>query len=189
MIKSIKQLVRRNENLYFGLRVARMFLLRSFGGFKGVHPTANFLGESQISKDLSIGAYSSIGPGAYICPRVKIGNYVLVAPNFSIVGDDHRMDLVGVPYIFSGRPEGRNTLIGDDVWIGRNVCIRSGVKIGRGALVAMGAVVTKDVMPYSIVAGVPAKEIGVRFDASQIKIHDQMLAKDPKRKAYCGKKS
>lgn len=54
--------------------------------------------------------------------------------------------------------------IGNDVWIGANVCILPGVKIGDGAIVAAGAVVTKDVPPYAIVGGVPAKVIKYRFE-------------------------
>lgn len=53
--------------------------------------------------------------------------------------------------------------IGNDVWIGDNVIIKNGVKIGDGAVVGLGAVVTKDVPPYAVVAGVPAKVIKYRF--------------------------
>lgn len=59
--------------------------------------------------------------------------------------------------------------IGNDVWIGANVCILPGVKIGDGAIIATGAVVTKDVEPYAIVGGVPAKIIKKRFDDNVIK--------------------
>lgn len=185
MIRFLKKVVRRNESLYLRCRMARMWLIRWTSGYQSVAPTANFLGRSKISKDLSLGDYSSIGPGAYICPRVKMGNYVMAAPNLSIVGDDHRIDQVGVPYIFSGRPDLQITEVDHDVWIGRNVSIRSGVRIGRGALIAMGAVVTKDVEPYSIVAGIPAKKIGMRFSEQEMLAHDQMLMSTPKLMRYC----
>ena len=55
-----------------------------------------------------------------------------------------------------------DTLIGDDVWIGANVAILAGVRIGNGAIIGAGAVVTKDVPPYAIVGGVPAKVIKYR---------------------------
>lgn len=58
--------------------------------------------------------------------------------------------------------------IGNDVWIGASVLIMNGVTIGDGAIVAAGAVVTKDVMPYHIVGGVPARKIGQRFEDSDI---------------------
>lgn len=60
-------------------------------------------------------------------------------------------------------------VIGNDVWIGSNVLLLPGVHIGDGAIVAAGAVVTKDVSPYSIVGGVPAKEIKKRFSEEEIK--------------------
>jgi acetyltransferase-like isoleucine patch superfamily enzyme len=185
MVRSLKKIIRRNEYLYLFFRMARMWLIRFLGGYNGVAATANFLQRSKISKDLILGAYSSIGPGAYICPRVKMGNYVMTAPNLSIVGDDHRTDQVGIPYIFSGRPDLQATEIGHDVWIGRNVTIRSGVIIGRGALIAMGAIVTKDVEPYSIVAGIPARKIRMRFNEQDILVHDKMLMSTPKLIRYC----
>ena len=58
--------------------------------------------------------------------------------------------------------------IGNDVWIGDNVFIKSGVKIGDGAVVGAGAVVTKDVPPYAVVVGVPARVIKYRFDEKTI---------------------
>ncbi len=60
-------------------------------------------------------------------------------------------------------------VIGNDVWIGQNAVIMDGVHVGDGAIVAAGAVVTKDVPPYAIVGGVPARVIKYRFDAGTIK--------------------
>jgi len=64
--------------------------------------------------------------------------------------------------------EYEHTHIGNDVWIGANAIIKSGLKIGDGAIIASGAVVTKDVAPYSIVGGVPAKHLKFRFSDQQI---------------------
>ena len=58
--------------------------------------------------------------------------------------------------------------IGNDVWIGSNVIILDGLKIGDGAIIAAGSVVTKDVLPYAIVTGVPAKFLRLRFSEQQI---------------------
>lgn len=58
----------------------------------------------------------------------------------------------------------RRTVIGNDVWIGNNAIIIAGVNVGDGAIIGAGAVVTKDVAPYDIVGGVPARKIGERFD-------------------------
>ena len=63
----------------------------------------------------------------------------------------------------------RKTEIGNDVWIGEHATIKAGVKIGDGAIVASGAVVTKDVPPYAIVGGVPARLIRMRFGEDTVK--------------------
>ena len=159
------------------------------GGYRRVDRTANFLGKSRISRDIAVGPHSSIGPRAWIGPRVEMGKYVLLAPDVTITGDDHHYDIIGTPVIFSSRPKVRKTVIGDDVWIGQHACIRSGITIGQGAIVAMGAVVTKDVPPYSIVGGVPAKVIRMRFSEEEGRIHDKMLTEPVKKIRYCGKKT
>lgn len=64
-----------------------------------------------------------------------------------------------------------------DNWIGANATILKGVTIGEGAVVAAGAVVTKDVAPYTIVGGVPAKYIGDRFTPEELARHRQVLGK------------
>ena len=183
----LKKMLRSSNRLYFIIRVVRMFMIRRIKGYTTIHYSSNLLGRSQISKDVKVGAFCSVGPGAHICPNVEMRDYVMIAPNFSVVGDDHRIDQVGVPYIFSGRPELKKTKIESDVWIGRNVMLRAGVRVGRGALVAMGAVVTKDVEAYAIVAGVPEKTIGSRFadPMDQVK-HDSMLAETPVLRHFCG---
>ena len=187
MIHLFKNWIRANNKRYFYFRVAKMFLFRKLFGYRNVDSTAYFLGmPKKISRDLKAGAFSSVAPNAYICPRVTLGKYVLIAPNLSIVGDDHRIDRPGVPYIFGGRPELPETTIEDDVWIGRDVMIRAGVRVGRGSLVAMGAVVTADVPPYSIVGGVPAKVIRKRFaNEADEATHDTMLAKPAALGEFC----
>jgi len=133
-----------------------------------------------ISKDLRTGKFGLIGYNCYICPNVEFGNYVLIAPDVSIIGGDHSYNLPGVPMILSDRPKIPKTILEDDVWIGRKVIINAGVKIGRGAIVAAGAVVTKDIPPYSIVGGVPAKVIKMRFDNhNDLLIHDKFLTNPP----------
>jgi acetyltransferase-like isoleucine patch superfamily enzyme len=100
----------------------------------------------------------------------------MLAPRVGIVGGDHRYDQPGIPMVFSGRPEQKSTIVEDDVWIGYRATILSGVRIGRGSLVAAGAVVTRDVPPYEIHAGVPAQKVRDRFSSAEDREqHDGML--------------
>ena len=91
-----------------------------------------------------------------------------------------------MPMIFAGRAVSKKVEIGDDVWIGHGAIILHGVNIGDGASVAAGSVVTKDVAPYTIVGGVPAKLIRYRFDENQIKLHQEMLNRYRKTKKLGG---
>ncbi|MEZ5059585.1 MAG: CatB-related O-acetyltransferase [Saprospiraceae bacterium] len=82
---------------------------------------------------------------------------------FAIFGADWKDAMEGKSYPVKG-----DTIIGNDVWIGYNATIMPGVKIGHGAIIASNATVTRDVAPYSIVGGNPAKEIRKRFSESEI---------------------
>jgi acetyltransferase-like isoleucine patch superfamily enzyme len=126
---------------------------------------------------ITAGDYVFIGINVHICANVQIGHFVLLASDVAIVGGDHRFDVVGVPIRFTGRDgmEELLTVIEDDVWIGHGCIIIAGVRIGRGAVVAAGTVVTKDVPPYAIVGGVPAKLIRYRFTPEQQKLHNEAL--------------
>lgn len=132
---------------------------------------------SDISKDLVMGSYGYIGNGATICPKVTIGNYVMLATEVSILGGDHNFNLVGEPIVFSGRPALKPTTIGNDVWIGHRVIIMAGVSIGDGAVIAAGSVVTKSVNPCTIVAGVPAKKVRDRFHNQKDNLEHEILIK------------
>lgn len=115
-----------------------------------------------ISRDLTTGSACFIGPDCRIGPRVSMGNYVMLGPEVMIVGADHVFSIDGVPMIFTGRPDVPETKIGHDVWVGARAIVLAGVTLGDCSIVAAGAVVTKDIPPFSIVAGVPAKILGER---------------------------
>jgi acetyltransferase-like isoleucine patch superfamily enzyme len=126
------------------------------------------------------GDYVYLGPCVEIAPQVKIGNYSSLSSYVVITGNDHLFDVAGVPIRFSGRPESVVTNIGCDVLIGHGATVMRGVTIGNGAIVGAGAVVTKDVPPYAIVTGIPARVLRYRFDDEGIRRHEQML-KQPSR--------
>lgn len=163
-----------------------MWFIRAFYGFHSVsRSTYISLPLSNIASDLDTGEYCYIGKGAYICQRVTFGNYVMLGPDVSVLGGDHRFDKIAMPVIFSGRPETPKTLVEDDVWIGNRAIIMAGITIGRGAIVAAGAVVTKDVAPYTIVAGTPANFLKMRFESEEATLqHDIMLRSKPSLMSY-----
>jgi acetyltransferase-like isoleucine patch superfamily enzyme len=115
----------------------------------------------------------------------SIGDNTMIANNVGIIGKyDHDFSCVGKPIrfapwigdsIFKIESSKSEIDIGADVWIGYGAILLSGIKIGRGAIVAAGSVVTKDVIPYSIVAGNPARERGKRFTESQIVEHEKIV--------------
>jgi acetyltransferase-like isoleucine patch superfamily enzyme len=126
--------------------------------------------------NVTMGKYSDIG---YDCTlvNVKVGSFCSFASNIIIGGANHTVSWVStqpvfnenkdnLPYKFSEHKfeQFNETIIGSDVWIGNNVLIKGGVNVGHGAIIGMGSVVTKDIPPYEIWAGNPAKFIKRRFD-------------------------
>ena len=116
---------------------------------------------------LKVGRFVYIGPFVTITYPTVIGDLSMISMGVQFVGNDHGYHEVGMP-IRVAKPkllsENSITIVESDAWIGQNATIISGVKIGRGAVVGAGSVVTKDVSPYTVVGGVPAKFISRRFD-------------------------
>jgi acetyltransferase-like isoleucine patch superfamily enzyme len=130
----------------------------------------------------------NIGKHSYGLPRILFSNSgaTLTVGKFSsladevviMLGGEHRVDWATTFPLqqyypgcvaIEGHPATKgNIVVGNDVWIGREALILSGVTIGDGAVVGARALVTKDVMPYSIVGGNPARHIRFRFDADAI---------------------
>ena len=121
--------------------------------WSNINRTKIFVEKSAI---LKVGSNSRIN-GAHISvsTEVLIGNNVRIAPYVLIMDDDYHQ----VSDHFSGTGKKKPIIIEDDVWLASNAKILKGVRIGKGSVVATGAVVTKDVPPYTVVAGVPAKVI------------------------------
>lgn len=117
---------------------------------------------AQFSYDISLGDNSGIGVNALISSKVTIGDDVMMGPDCIILTANHGMERNGVPMWKQKHEQPRPVVIGNDVWIGARVIILPGVHIGDGCIIGAGSVVTKDVEPYSIVAGNPARLIGKR---------------------------
>ena len=116
-----------------------------------------------IGEGLIVGDNSNIGPGAYLgCSGlISIGNNVMMSPGVSIFAENHNFSDTSLPMKDQGVTVSFVT-IEDDCWIASNSTILAGVTIGKGSVVAAGSVVTKNVPPFSVVAGSPATIIKSR---------------------------
>lgn len=157
-------------------------------GYSSAFEGANYMGKGSVFSGV-------MGYGSYIGDRSningRIGRYASIAGNVNVVNGFHPTDTYVAmhPSFYSDTcsvripPRGKTdfvehryadpkkkhaVIIGNDVWIGQGASLIAGVTIGDGAVVAAGAVVTKDVPPYTVVGGVPAKPIKKRFSDEQI---------------------
>lgn len=132
--------------------------------FKHVGENVNVRPGIKFAKgyNISVGDNSGLGDNCFLqdIGEIVIGNDVLMAPEVMIFTANHRMKKDEL--IRNQGTDIENVFIEDDVWIGTRAIILPGVRIGKGAVIAAGAVVAKDVEPYVIVGGVPAKVIGIR---------------------------
>jgi acetyltransferase-like isoleucine patch superfamily enzyme len=109
---------------------------------------------------------------------IRIGNHVMFGPEVVLIGGGHNTSVVGefMTKVHVKRPEDDlGVIIEDDVWIGARAIILRGVTVGRGSIIAAGAIVKRNVPPYSVVAGVPAKVIKFRWNVDTILEHEQRL--------------
>ena len=165
IVELLKKIIIPSPMMHIYLRRLVMRFRRYKYGWLGIPETCWVSNKFKyISKRFTMGDYGFIADGATIYPGVKAGRFLLMAPDVSIIGGDHRYDLVGAPMWISGRDKIKPTVIGDDVWIGKGAIVLTGLTIGSGSIIAAGAVVTKDVAAFSIVGGNPAKFIKWRFE-------------------------
>lgn len=175
------------RGVYFFLRSYIIPSKSNFGEI-GSHVTLTpplFLGNP---RNIYLGDSIGIGPHANISAiRAKfiVKGHCAIAEGLTVHTGNHAR-LLG-KYITDineqNKPEGydKDVVVEEDVWIGSNVTLLSGVKIGRGATIAAGAVVNKDIPPYCIAGGVPAKVIKSYMTIDEIIDHEKMLYPEDKR--------
>lgn len=158
-----------------------------------IHISNVFEGKNFIGSNTTI-ARSMVGFGTYICDnsffdKASIGRYCAIGTNVKVILAQHptrkfvsihpafysTREQAGFSYVekdeyneFRMLDEKCSVMIGNDVWIGDDVKIMGGIRIGNGAVIGAGSIVTKDIPPYAIFAGIPAKKIGQRFTDEQI---------------------
>nr|WP_296986600.1 acyltransferase [uncultured Desulfovibrio sp.] len=120
-------------------------------------------GELVLHDNVALSPYVHVGADA---GRIEIGAHTAVGPGTVIRAANHCIARQDVPMMHQGHVPGE-IIIEEDVWIGANCVITPDVRIGRGAVVGAGAVVTRNVAPFSIVGGVPARVIGMRGQSGQ----------------------
>lgn len=136
----------------------------TFEGKNAVPDRCNFSGT------ISLGYATTLGYNNFLHGDIKIGKYCQLGADVAIHSTNHPIKYMSTyinQNLFNGElkklKEIRKVVIGNDVWIGHNALIVGNVHIGNGAVIASGSVVTKNVEPYTIVGGVPAREIKKRF--------------------------
>ena len=157
-----KHLPPSSSGIQIGQRALRAFcgklMLISCGRHVNIEKNAIF------SAKVSLGNYSGIGVNARINGECRIGTHVMMGADVVVLTRNHAYDRTDIPMMEQGFEEEHPVVIGNDVWIGDRVIILPGVTIGDGSILAAGAVITRDVPPYAIVAGVPARIIRKRTD-------------------------
>lgn len=113
-------------------------------------------------KKIKIGNNSGIGIGCVVPSDIVIGDNVMMGPNCYILDANHDFSSTEIPMIFQGHSERKQTIIGDDVWIGRQVIFTPGRKVANGTIIGVGCVLTKDFPEYSVIGGNPGKLIRSR---------------------------
>jgi len=163
-----------NKMIKHFLKRIRILLLRFFK-YKFVKVGNGFYcGKNLYIKPntVSIGNSVYFGNNCHLSAgNILIDDYVMLASYVSIIGGDHIYNQPGKTMINSKRGEQKTVVIEKDVWVGHGAIIMHGVTLGEGCIISAGSIVLKDVQPYCIMAGHPAKKIKNRFESIEEEIY------------------
>ncbi|MBL0225454.1 MAG: acyltransferase [Geobacteraceae bacterium] len=160
----IKNLPATNIRFPFYLTIRRIrsfvcqFFIEKSGSNLNIEKGATF----GRGNGIFIGNNSGIGVNCHLYGSVSIGDNVMMGPEVLFFAKNHKFDRVDTPMNLQGFAEVEQIVVGNDVWIGTRAIILPGVIIGDGAVIGAASVVTKDVPPYTIVGGNPAKVLRLR---------------------------
>ena len=187
MIKKTSMLL---SDIWFLIRKGRHILYRlhqdypdrkDFGSMPS-HSTIAYPCHIGIKKNLYVEDYVKIRYGLTIIntpqESVYIKKFTVIAPDVTIITNNHK-STVSIPQVLLGEShindKSTDVIIEEDVWVGTRATILAGVTLGRGCIVGANSLVNKSVPPYALVAGTPAKIIGVKFSLSDIEKHEEAL--------------
>ena len=138
--------------------------------------------------NVEVGDDVCIGTGAVFLAsesKIIVGNKVMFGPNVTVVGGRHNTSVVG-KYMYDVHEKRPNddldVIFDDDVWVGSCTVILMGVRVGRGSIVAAGTLVNKNVPPYTVVGGIPAKRITMRFNSLEAVLAHEALLYPPEKR-------
>ena len=143
-----------NALSYEGVDIGNNFTLGKYAIIECTGVLRDVGNSLKIGNNVGVNHYCFIG----VRGNITIGDNVIFGPRVNVFSENHIFNSLDVPIKNQG-VEKKDTIIGNDVWIGASVSIMPGVKIGNGCVIAAGSVVTKDVPDFSVIAGVPAKII------------------------------
>lgn len=168
------------------MRRLRMYLHRSLFAAHGRNfvfdPAGNYSYKSiSVGDDVFLGVRPTLMASE---STITIGNHVMFGPEVMIIGGRHNTTVIGqfMTDVHVKLPEDDlGVVIDDDVWIGSRAIVLRGVRIGRGAIIGAGSVVTKDIPPYALALGNPARVARFRWDVETILEHESKLYPPEKR--------
>ena len=142
------------------LRALRGWMVRHFIASCGAGVSIGR--KSFIHKHVTLGDGSGVGYGCHLNGPVHVGNNVMMGPWVLVYTQNHRLDRTDIPMRQQGMGDIRPVTIEDDVWIGARVILLPGDTVGKGSVIGAGAVVSRDIPPYSVAVGNPCRVVRTR---------------------------